>query len=71
MPYYNTELDENNLQISINVFETHRHFLINELKNETNLNTKEKSKLMNQLKNVERIISMLRDFSMKYLTQHF
>jgi hypothetical protein len=69
MPYYNTELDENNLQISINVFENHRHLLINELINELkNENKQQKTKLMNQLKSIERIISMLRDFSMKFLS---
>jgi ubiquinone biosynthesis protein COQ9 len=68
MPFYRSEIDENNMNLTILSFETHRNYLLNELKNIENTNQKEKQKIMNQLKTVERLISMIRDFNLKYLS---
>jgi hypothetical protein len=72
MPFYgrSSELDENNMSLTILVFENHRNQLLNGLQNCNNKTNKEKQLLLNELKNTEKLLELMRNFNIKYLSNN-
>jgi hypothetical protein len=71
MPFYGrSELDENNMNIVLMTFNNHREILLNELKNGNNKTNKEKQRILNELKTLEKLISSIRDFNFKYISNN-
>ena len=65
-----SELDENNMNLTILTFEMHRNQLLNDLQNDNNKNNKQKQKILNELKSTEKLIELMRNFNIKYLSNN-